>query len=127
MKIPKKYFDFNNPLVFGTALILIIILLTLAAQSRNTSPTNTQLDDFAACTKTQGLVMFGTDWCPYCNQQRDLLGNSFEYINYVNCDNEAQRCYSEGITGYPTWDYRGQKYVGVQSLDTLQKITGCEL
>lgn len=86
-----------------------------------------EYDTFAQCLNDAGLVMYGTDWCPHCQNQKELFGSSFEFVNFVNCDFNQQECTSNGATGYPTWKFKEEKYSGVQSLQKLAAITGCEL
>ena len=71
--------------------------------------------------------MYGTDWCPHCKDQKERFGGSFRLINYVNCDYNSDECLRNGVTGYPTWKINGQNYPGVQPLDKLSLISGCNL
>jgi hypothetical protein len=80
------------------------------------------------------MEMYGAYWCPNCQRQKLEFGNSFQHVNYIECaegDPEGKArpdlCLEKGITGYPTWIYQGQRYVGVQSLKRLSEITGCPL
>ena len=71
--------------------------------------------------------MYGTDWCPHCKDQKKLFGNSFQYIDYIDCDWNKEDCREAGIKGYPTWIINGEKYAGEQELDRLASLMGCEL
>lgn len=82
---------------------------------------------FAQCLTDSGAVMYGTDWCKYCQQQKELFGQSFSQVNYKNCDLDRAACDQAGVTGYPTWVINGQSYVGVQSLEKLASVTGCSI
>jgi len=77
-------------------------------------------DDFSKCLTENDLKMYGTEWCSYCKKQKALFGSSFEFIDYTDCD-------AKGGVGYPTWKLNGESYSGVQSLETLGGLTGCEL
>ena len=60
--------------------------------------------------------MYGTDDCTWCKRQvivdmsvpitkfyqKDLFGQSFSLIDYVNCKNENE-CYEKNLEGMPTW------------------------
>lgn len=102
--------------------IFIIGLLLLAAC---TGPGN--YDSFANCLTDNGVIMYGTDWCPHCQNQKSMFENSFNNIAYINCDNNPQACNNAGITGYPTWYVNGELYPGVQSLEALSQASGCSL
>lgn len=75
----------------------------------------------------KGAVLYGTYWCRYCKQQKELFGDAVKYLDYVECDSSGedanpQECKLQDIKGYPTWLYQGQKYSGVQSLSDLAKM-----
>ena len=85
------------------------------------------LQAFTNCIASQNTTMYGTSWCHYCSQQKDMLSPYFDKINFVDCDANQTQCLSMGIEGYPTWIINGKKYVGIQNLEKLSSITGCEL
>ncbi len=86
------------------------------------------LDIFAKCVTDYGLTMYGAVWCSHCLNEKKAFGESFKYINYVECPDNIQLCVDAGINGYPTWsDKAGNKYEGEQGLSGLSKITACEL
>ncbi|MDP4008803.1 MAG: thioredoxin family protein [Candidatus Peregrinibacteria bacterium] len=91
-----------------------------------------EYDDFAACLTDNGAVMYGADWCSNCQAQKKMFGKSFEYIDYVQCDIEPEKCEAEGIEGYPTWkNNSGMEGTlvgrGVQPLQDLANAFACEL
>jgi uncharacterized membrane protein len=62
----------------------------------------------AECLTEKGVVMYGAYWCPKCERQKQLFGDAFSAITYVECDPrgegaEPERCLSRGISGTPTW------------------------
>ncbi|MDP2625254.1 MAG: protein disulfide isomerase family protein [Candidatus Peregrinibacteria bacterium] len=84
--------------------------------------------EFAQCLTDEGLVMYGTDWCPYCQEQKGMFEEAFEFIEYVNCDFNQSTCTSKGITGYPAWFLNDRRWGdGVQNFYDFAEATGCEL
>ncbi len=84
-------------------------------------------DALAQCMTENGMTMYGTDWCPHCQRQKQLFGKSFKFINYVNCD-LSDACDKAGVQGYPTWAKDGQLLQsGVKSLAELAQSSGCEM
>jgi len=113
-------------------LILIIIVGTLGAVliwgSGNKKNAASPLDDFAKCLAGKGAVMYGAVWCAHCQDQKNLFGDSFKYVSYVECPDEPQKCLSEGVAGYPTWAFPdGRKLAGKQTLEKLSQESGCPL
>lgn len=72
-------------------------------------------------------IVYTQTGCSHCIDQENLFGANWKYINSVDCissqENE-QLCTTANITGTPTWVINGQQYLGVQSIDTLENLTG---
>ncbi len=83
-----------------------------------------QYDEFAQYLTEQGVKMYGTEWCSHCKNQKKLFGNSFQYIDYIDCDRNRKVCTDAGVKGYPAWNINGQNYPGEQSLQRLASLTG---
>ena len=66
-------------------------------------PLTADKDSFAKCLTVKGFSMYGAEWCPHCKDQKALFGDSFKYINYVECPQNTNLCLAKGIQGYPTW------------------------
>ena len=66
-------------------------------------PLTSDKDAFAKCLTTKGLTMYGAEWCPHCKEEKALFGDSFKYVNYVECPQNTDLCLAKGIQGYPTW------------------------
>jgi hypothetical protein len=69
--------------------------------------------------------MYGTDTCGSCMRQKELFGEDFTNVNYVNCAFDSGACREASIAQYPTWKYEGMDFIGVQSLENLSRMTGC--
>ena len=121
MKLKK-----SSIVLWMIAIIVLAILLFYNPFKSKNSDTG-QYDSFAQCLTDVGVKMYGTEWCPHCQNQKKLFGKSFKFINYIDCDKNKQTCLIEGIQGYPTWKLNGQGYTGEQSFESLAKISGCKL
>ena len=66
---------------FYIALIIVFAIIYFAVPKVSSGEYNT----FAKCLTEKGLVMYGTDWCPHCQNQKALLGDSFDYITSRAC------------------------------------------
>jgi glutaredoxin len=86
-----------------------------------------EFDSFAQCLTEKEIKMYGTEWCPHCKDQKGLFGNSFDYVDYIDCDKDRNICTLAGVTGYPTWKINGQNYPGTQQLSRLSELSECEL
>lgn len=89
---------------------------------------NPQTATLATCLKDKGFTMYGTERCPHCKTQKQLFGDDFAKVGYVDCDKDADKCTAAGITGYPTWKGTdGKAYPGTQQLDMLAQYAGCKM
>jgi len=84
-------------------------------------------DSFAQCLTEKGVKMYGTEWCSHCKNQKEAFGNSFQFVDYIDCDRDKGECLKAGVRGYPTWVIDGENYPGEQQLERLSLLTGCEL
>jgi len=109
--------------IFCTTVLILGILIWGSANKKNAAD---RFDDFAKCLATKNITMYGAAWCAHCENQKNLFGDSFKYVPYIECSDEPQKCVEAGITGTPTWIFPdGQRLVGYQTLEQLAKASGC--
>lgn len=117
-----------------TFLFLMLALLVISAGciSGNILGNSAEKTDaLAKCLTEKGVKMYGAYGCPHCQNQKEAFGDSFQYVDYVECDAKGLNgnptaCEIAGIQGFPTWVIGGIKYSGEQELSTLAKIAGCK-
>ena len=117
----KKMKMWENPAFYIGLIVALVILYVVWPSSVR------EYDGFAECLSESGATMYGTEWCGHCRDQKDLFGDSFDKVNYVDCDRDRDVCLIAGVSGYPTWVVGGENYEGAQSLEKLASLTGCEL
>jgi hypothetical protein len=96
---------------------------------------NHKLDNFAKCLTERGVKMYGAYWCPHCAEQKEMFGDSFKYVPYIECgvagdrSREQQMCKDAGIKHFPTWQFPpvGERVEAVIPLADLASRTGCPL
>ena len=123
----RRYLDkmkiLKNPWTY-LVIILILFVVLYGYKSITGRVIQGQYDEFANYLTEQGVKMYGTEWCSHCQNQKKLFGNSFQYIDYIDCDKNKNECSIVGVTGYPTWSINGQNYPGEQSLERLAQLAG---
>ncbi len=114
----------NKKTVWVFALGLVSLILAGCGAASSSSDENVTL---AECLTSKGAIMYGTDRCPHCQNQKKLFGfAAFEKINFVDCDGEKNVCNLAGVTGYPTWKFAdGTVLQGTQTLETLASVGAC--
>ena len=110
-------------------------LLCLWAVSFGATGKPANFDGFARCLSEKKAVMYGAFYCEHCKEQKDLFGDSAQYLPYVECVERGTRkvtdhCKALGIRRTPTWIFEesGERVDGkVLSLQELSQKTGCKL
>ena len=106
--------------LIAAAAVLVMIFTNGSAQS---SPA---VDAFAKCLASNKATMYGAYWCPHCQNQKKLFGDSFQYVPYVECTQDVAKCTAMNIEGYPTWIFSdGSRAEGEQSFSDLAQKSGC--
>jgi len=130
----------NKAKIFVSVLVALIVVVLGVAVYRgagSASVADGKYDGFAQCLKESGITFYGAFWCPHCQAQKKMFGNSAKLLPYVECstlDAKSQLpvCQEAGIESYPTWKLADGTIVpnengsGV-SLETLAAKTSCEL
>ena len=113
-------------------IVFIVLVITLGILFVVPSFLPGPYDTFAKCLTEKKLIFYGAFWCPHCAAQKELLGNSMKYITYVECSTpdfkKTPVCLDNEIVSYPTWKLSDRTNItGVQPLENLSRISGCQL
>uniref|UniRef100_A0A7S0FZY3 Thioredoxin domain-containing protein n=1 Tax=Pyrodinium bahamense TaxID=73915 RepID=A0A7S0FZY3_9DINO len=80
-----------------------------------------------------GVTMYGTYWCGFCDEQRQLFGReAWAEVPYVECDARCQgaqpeKCQAAGVTSFPTWVLPdGRQLKGYLTMERLESLVGTE-
>lgn len=94
-------------------------------------------DALAQCINASGTNMYGSFRCGVCAKERALFGDSFQYINEIECHPEGEnpqteRCLAMEIGGTPTWvlEPNGteiKRFRGYLDFEGLAAFSGCPL
>ncbi len=112
------------------ALVAIIGLLFYAGRAEGGPG---KLDGFAQCLKDKGVTFYGAFWCPHCQNQKALFGNSKKFLPYVECSTpngqgQTDICKANKIASYPTWVFADHSTsTGEVALDVLSAKSNCPL
>lgn len=114
--------------ILGLVVILVLLVVVLVFLGKPKDATAKNYDEFAKCLTEKGVTMYGAKWCSHCQNQKRAFGDSWKFMNYVECPEQIKLCTEKNIQGFPTWEMPdGQKLIGEQELQTLSMETGCQL
>ncbi|HTW58405.1 MAG TPA: hypothetical protein VMD99_09750 [Terriglobales bacterium] len=110
-----------------------ILILFAAAYYAGWHYKNHKYDHFAQCLAAKQAKMYGLYWCPHCQEQKQMFGQAFHYVPYVECAIKgshelAPECKAAGVKLFPSWQFgMDSPKAGVLSLEDLSAKTGCSL
>ena len=90
-------------------------------------------DAFARCIADSGAKFYGAFWCPHCQDQKKMFGQSARLLPYVECSTPNGQgttivCTQKNVTQYPTWEFaNGERQVGTMTFDELATKTNCSV
>ena len=135
------YMKKNNSLKKILIVLAVIVVLAFGYSSyQKTQPG--ELDTFAQCLGQKNIKFYGAFWCPHCQAQKALFGNSKSKLPYIECSTSDQKgqtqiCIDKGIQSYPTWSSMQASTTasttdevfspGEKTLQELSNISGCQL
>ena len=113
---------------YGVVLVLFAAVFIGGRYYRNH-----KYDSFAKCLAGKQAKMYGLYWCPHCIEQKEMFGDAFHNVPYVECaikgtSELATACKIAGVKLFPSWQFGAEPpKEGVLSLDALSDKTGCAL
>ncbi|MBI2653057.1 hypothetical protein HYX00_06330 [Candidatus Woesearchaeota archaeon] len=117
-----------------TVLLIIAIFIIMGCSTSGNSVTApSQYDSFAKCLSANGVKMYGAYWCPHCVNQKQMFGDSFKFVNYIECSlpnraGQTQACIDAKINAYPTWEFAdGNRIEGELSFEQVSQNSNCKL
>src|SRR5437660_1179445 len=71
---------------------------------------NHKYDAFAQCLAAKQVKMYGLYYCPHCLDQKEMFGDAFHYVPYVECavkgtNEETPECIAAGLKQFPSWKF----------------------
>lgn len=100
--------------IFGVIFLAIFILI---------KPPAVQVDAETAKCIGANSILYVQLGCSHCEDQEEMFGGNYQYLNVVDCFFESEKC--ADITATPTWIINQKKYTSVQTIDKLKELTGC--
>jgi len=105
-------------------LVGILAMAFFAGCAQSPQPKN--LDTFTQCLTEKWAVLYGAENCPHCLEQKKMFGDSLQYVNYVECTKEFERC--ADLKWVPTWKFTDWSQLEWrQALSILAEKTNCIL
>lgn len=107
--------------------IMIVVLGVIIAAAGLAEMGQRQPDAtvLAACLTARGWAVYGSPACGACIRQKELFGDAWQHIWFVDCTEGGAVCRAAASL-WPTWvSPGGNRLVGMQSLEALAEASGC--
>jgi uncharacterized membrane protein len=114
--------SWKGPIISRGALAGIVILLLhanyVAPEPEPIGPEDPNVRALAEHLADQGALFYGASWCPHCQEQKAIFGNSVSRLPYIECSPggpnapQSATCSRAGVQTYPTWVINGRATVG---------------
>ncbi len=112
--------------------LIIILLLSYLFQGQQAQQERTSL---AQCLTQNGVRMYGSYTCSHCLREKQLFGDAFKFINYIECHPQGPNpqtplCETKQISNTPTWtielnDTEVKRVVGYLDAEQLKTFGSC--
>lgn len=103
-------------------IIIILIVITISVVIIN-SRSNGVSKEITECIG-KNSELYTQLGCHACQVQEEMFGKNSQYLNVIDCWYERDKCFNIQYT--PTWIINNQKYTGLQTIEKLKELTGCE-
>ena len=101
-------------------IVLLLLIIIIISGCKKEIVDKAAADCIAS--KSKLYVLAG---CTACAKQKEIFGENFQYLNAVDCKISSEECSNKNILKVPTWIIDENKLEGVQSIETLKRLTGC--
>ncbi|MEK7188209.1 MAG: hypothetical protein AAB691_05190 [Patescibacteria group bacterium] len=113
-------------------IVIVVVLAAIIGWAVYSNNAPGQYDQFAQCLKDNGAKFYGAFWCPHCQNQKAMFGNSARLLPYVECSTPNREqlaiCNNAKVQSYPTWRFAdGTELTGEIPLSQLAEKTSCVL
>lgn len=119
--------------IIWSIVIYGIIFLTF-----NLWPSEKQnYDTLTQCLTEKGVMMYSSFRCGVCARTKAMLGNSFQYINEIEChpqgpNAQTELCVAKQLQGTPTWTIERDgmevnRHTGFLTAEELAAFAGCSI
>ncbi|HDL75047.1 MAG TPA: hypothetical protein ENH06_01520 [bacterium] len=123
----------KNKVILIVGVIIFIASVFIVFSPKQEEIGLGEYDEFAKCLSNEGVKIYGAYWCPHCKNQKEMFGNSWQYVEYIECSlpggsGQKQVCKDAKINSYPTWEFKdGERKTGELSFEQLKEKTKCEI
>ncbi len=120
----------GTPLVSAAVLVAGLQLHYSGLFDPTAGPEEPRIRDLVLHLNDIEARFYGAHWCLLCQEQKALFGASVDRLPYVECSPQGRdgpqsaTCAIRRIRDYPTWIISGQRHKGLQSLPSLEKLSG---
>jgi glutaredoxin-related protein len=124
----KKYKTFFLGILFVGIFLFLILIINISLNNTKDNGIHS-MEEFNQCLADNGIVIYGSEWCPACRQVVEILGGYKKVSSvYIDCVKKQEICSENKKTGYfPEIQIYGEIYTGQRTLNAFSEATGCPI
>jgi len=107
--------------VMAITVVAIISIISLIYYINSNGNHNQDVIECIASKST----LYVSKTCGHCAHQKEILGDSLDLFNIVDCSEKPEQCQLNEILYVPTWVIDDKKASGVKTIEQLKDLTGC--
>lgn len=127
--IPEEFKGTQRWINFGLWIVAILVIIMVGFFAFNFLNQSDKLTDEELFSVTKCIrdntILYTQLGCHACENQEKVFREFYDVLDIVDCFYEGERCAEADIVKTPTWNIRGERVTGAQSIKKLRELTGC--
>jgi len=110
--------------LIGSLMVVLLggIIFYINGQEALRIKKNIAKSELTSCLSSKNIKFYGSSDCLNCKVQKDILGEAFSWIDYIECKKEngiAKICLDNEINTVPVWSFPS-------GLGIKKKLSSCQ-
>ena len=106
-------------------VIIVVIVIAIIIGINYVKGNGNYSNETMQCIADNSILIVSKT-CSHCENQRSILGDSEPLFNIIFIDEQPEVMDQYDLRAVPTWIINNEKITGVQSVEKLKELTGCQ-
>lgn len=111
-------------IIWVIAIIILVGLVSYSIARPKSDLNSVEKEALAKCLTEKKIYLYGAFNCPNCAVQKEMFDSAVEFITYINCDLEPDKC-DINENAYPYWKIGEMTVKGPVPLKFLKEKSSC--
>jgi len=106
-------------------VIIVVIVIAIILGINYVKGNGNYSDETMQCIADNSILIVSKT-CSHCINQKNILGDSLDLFELIYIDENPEVLEQYDVKVVPTWIINNEKITGVQSIEELKELTGCQ-